>query len=103
MRALIDTFETDWAATPSKQALPRKVKGVPGKRAMREEKADRAVQVLTKELDPLASSVKKAVRRAVAKAGEDVLNDKGVKATMKEVVKRAVKEAVKEAHEEGKD
>ena len=51
----------------------------------------------TKELDPLTESVKKAVRNAVAKAGEDVLNDKDVKDTMKKVVKKAVKEAVKEA------
>jgi hypothetical protein len=37
------------------------------------------------------------VRRAVAKAGDDVLHDKGVKDTMKKVVKKAVKEAVEEA------
>jgi hypothetical protein len=41
--------------------------------------------------------VKKAVRKAVAQAGDDVLHDKGVKDTMKRVVKKAVKEAVKEA------
>jgi hypothetical protein len=35
--------------------------------------AEKAVQVFTKELDPLTDSVKKAVRKAVAKAGEDVL------------------------------
>ena len=46
-------------------------------------KDEKAVQVLTKELDPLAVSVKKAVRKAVAKAGEDVLHDKDVKDTMK--------------------
>jgi hypothetical protein len=74
---------------------------IPG--GSRPEGQDRADQVLTNELDPLAIRVKKAVRRAVAKAGEYVKNDKGVKSTMKEVVKRAVKEAVKEAHEEGKD
>ena len=44
--------------------------------------------MLTKELDPLAVSVKKAVRKAVAKAGEDVLHDKDVKDTMKNVVKK---------------
>jgi hypothetical protein len=41
--------------------------------------------------------VKKAVREAVVKAGDDVLHDKDVKGTMKQVVKQAVKEAVKEA------
>jgi hypothetical protein len=53
--------------------------------------------VLTKELSPLSNSVKKAVRTAVAKVGDDVLSDKGVKDTMKKVVKKAVKDAVKEA------
>ena len=43
--------------------------------------------------------MKKAVRQAVAKAGEDVLNDKDVKDTMKRVVKKAIKEAVTEAVE----
>ena len=59
--------------------------------------AQKAVQILTKELDPLAVSVKKAVRIAVAKVGDDVLGDKDVKETMKKVVKKAVKDAVKEA------
>jgi phosphatidylserine/phosphatidylglycerophosphate/cardiolipin synthase-like enzyme len=102
VRKLIETFESDWDAEPVGSEKPRKVKGVPTRKARRQEKAVKAVQVLTKELDPLASSVKQAVRKAVAKAGEDVLHDKGMKATMKEVVKRAVKEAVKEAHENGK-
>jgi hypothetical protein len=57
----------------------------------------KAVQILTKGLDPLAVSVKKAVRVAVAKVGEDVLSDKEVKDAMKRVVKKAVKDAVKEA------
>jgi phosphatidylserine/phosphatidylglycerophosphate/cardiolipin synthase-like enzyme len=103
VRKLIETFESDWDAEPIGPVKARKVKGVPTRKARRREKAVRAVQVLTKELDPLATSVKQAVRKAVRKAGEDVLHDKGVKDTMKEVVKRAVKEAVKEAHEEGKD
>jgi hypothetical protein len=45
----------------------------------------------------LASTVKKAVRQAVVKAGQDVLHDTDVKDTMKKVVKKAVKAAVKEA------
>ena len=102
VRKLIETFESDWDAEPAAPVKPRKVKGVPTRKAKKQEKVVKAVQVLTQELDPLASSVKQAVRKAVKKAGEDVLQDKGVKATMKEVVKRAVKEAVKEAHENGK-
>ena len=69
----------------------------PEERAVTAKETEKAVQVFTKELDPLTVSVKKAVRKAVAKAGEDVLNDRDVKDTMKKVVKKAVKEAVKEA------
>jgi cardiolipin synthase len=102
MRALVETFEGDWDADASeKKEIP---KAVIRRGTDREEgKTEKAVLVLTKELDPLASTVKQAVRKAVAKAGEDVLADKNVKDTMKEVVKRAVKEAVKEAREESKD
>jgi phosphatidylserine/phosphatidylglycerophosphate/cardiolipin synthase-like enzyme len=97
---LIDTFETDWALTCEKSAPaspkePDARKDQPA--AVSEKEAEKAVQILTKELDPLAVSVKKAVRKAVAQAGDDVLHDEGVKDTMKKVVKRAVKEAVKEA------
>ncbi len=65
--------------------------------AVSDKDAQKAVQILTKELDPLAVSVKKAVRVAVAKVGDAVLGDKDVKDTMKKVVKKAVKDAVKEA------
>jgi hypothetical protein len=43
------------------------------------------------------------VRIAVAKAGDGVLHDQGVKDTMKKVVKKAVKEAVKEAVRDAQD
>ena len=59
--------------------------------------------MFTQELQPLAATVKKAVRQAVVKAGDDVLHDKDVKDTMKQVVKQAVKEAVKDAVHEGQD
>lgn len=98
VRNLIETFEADWTAD-APAGLPKDArKALPDRKVREEEKTKRAVQVLHKELDPLASSVKLAVRKAVAKAGEDVLHDKGVKETMKAVVKRAVKEAVKEAN-----
>ena len=103
---LIETFESDWTETGSKRA-PRSTDQSDSDTADAPEEAGRApmsvkdtnkaVQVLTKELSPLAASVKKAVRSAVAKVGDDVLGDKGVKDTMKKVVKKAVKEAVKEA------
>ena len=104
VKILIDTFESDWVGTTVKER-PELVKepAAPAPAPANEPAAAsvketaKAVQVFTKELDPLSVSVKKAVRKAVAKAGDDVLHDKDVKDTMKKVVKKAVKEAVKEA------
>ena len=97
---LVGVFETDWAAAceknapaSSKDLETRKEHSVPG--SEREEK--KTQQVLAKEMDPLAATVKKAVRIAVAKAGDEMLHDDGVTDKMKRVVKQAVKEAVKEA------
>jgi phosphatidylserine/phosphatidylglycerophosphate/cardiolipin synthase-like enzyme len=100
VKSLIETFESDWARTSAHTAPIRaKEPDAPMDEptAVSEREAEKAVQVLTKELDPLAVSVKQAVRKAVAKAGEDVLHDTDMKNTMKKVVKKAVKEAVKEA------
>jgi cardiolipin synthase A/B len=106
VKTLIDTFESDWASTTARKAPARpKESDAPASEpaAVSVKDAKKAVQVLTKELDPLSDSVKKAVRKAVAKAGDDVLQDKDVKDTMKKVVKKAVKEAVKEAVEDAQD
>ena len=102
---LVDTFESDWASTREKNtpASPKEPDAPKDQPAVSEKEAAKAVQVLTKELDPLAISVKKAVRKAVAQAGNDVLHDSGVKDTMKKVVKKAVKEAVKEAVQDAQD
>ena len=106
VRTLIETFESDWAgASSKKESAPPKEEALteqPGDDSSKErevtaKEAQKAVQVFTKELNPLTASVKKAVRSAVAKAGDDVLHDADVKNTMKKVVKKAVKEAVKEA------
>jgi len=93
VKLLVDTFESDWGDRNRR----KEASAVSGK------EVEKAVQVFTKELDPLTVSVKKAVRKAVAKAGEDVLHDKDVKDTMKKVVKKAVKEAVKEAVQDAQD
>ncbi len=106
VKTLIETFESDWASTTPRKAPARKKESdAPASEpaAVSVKEAKKAVQVLTKELDPLSVTVKKAVRKAVAKAGEDVLHDKDVKDTMKKVVKKAVKEAVKEAVEDAQD
>jgi cardiolipin synthase A/B len=106
VRKLIETFEADWTpAHTRKAAAPEKETDLseaeapvtPEKPPLTQRAAQKAVQILTKELDPLAVSVKKAVRIAVARVGEDVLSDKDVKETMKKVVKKAVKDAVREA------
>lgn len=108
VKQLIDTFQSDWTLTASKK-LPAPTTQETQKQptsepaTASEKEMEKAVQVFTKELDPLANSVKKAVRKAVAKAGDDVLNDEGVKDTMKKVVKKAVKEAVKEAVQEAQE
>jgi cardiolipin synthase A/B len=98
VKKLVETFETDWASAPKPLDVPQDQPP-----PVSEKQAQKAVQVLTKELNPLAVSVKEAVRKAVAKAGDDVLHDKGVKDTMKKVVKKAVKEAVKEAVQDAQD
>lgn len=100
VKQLIDTFESDWSPAEAEKG----VKPSADKPAtISKKEAEQAVQVLTEELNPLAASVKKAVRIAVAKAGENVLHDKDVKNTMKDVVKKAVKEAVKEAVQDAQD
>ncbi len=106
VKTLIGTFEADWTSTkPKKEAAPSKDPEKPTEKAppVSEKEAEKAVRVLTKELDPLAVSVKKAVMKAVATSGEDILHDKDVKHTMKQVVKKAAKEAVKEAMQNAQD
>ena len=106
VKKLIDTFESDWVATGAESVAnpPDAVEAVnevdaPDQEPAAASAADiaRAVVVFTEELQPLADTVKEAVRQAVEKAGDGVLKDKDVKDTMKRVVKRAVKEAVKDA------
>jgi len=119
VRTLIETFESDWTSTgarkasePAKETRVLKAAVARDKESLEkpasekvasDKEAKKAVQVLTKELNPLAVSVKKAVRKAVAKAGDDVLHDNDVKNTMKKVVKKAMKEAVKEAVRDAQD
>ena len=106
VRTLIDTFESDWVAPNARQepappSEPQTPADAPPAASAQE--TEKAVQIFTKELNPLTDSVKKAVRRAVAKAGDDVLRDKDVKDTMRKVVKKAVKAAVKEAVQDAED
>jgi cardiolipin synthase len=98
-------FETDWASSCEKNA-PDSAKDSETRKehsVMVSEVEEDTLQALAREMDPLAATVKKAVRIAVAKAGEDMLHDNGVKDTMKRVVKQAVKEAVKEAVQDAQE
>ena len=106
VKRLIDTFESDWTGTSTKSVpIPPDAVDAPIEEptAASPKEIAKAVEVFTKELQPLATTVKEAVRQAVVKAGEDVLHDKDVKDTMKQVVKQAVKEAVKDAVHEAQE
>jgi phosphatidylserine/phosphatidylglycerophosphate/cardiolipin synthase-like enzyme len=106
VKKLSETFEADWKGTSTKSAPTESdAAAAPAddSTAASPREVAKAVKVFTKELQPLATTVKKAVRQAVVKAGDDVLNDKDVKDTMKKVVKQAVKEAVKDAVHEAQD
>jgi phosphatidylserine/phosphatidylglycerophosphate/cardiolipin synthase-like enzyme len=106
VKKLIDTFESDWARTIATSGrVPAVVEDAPaeGPSAVSAKDIAQAVEVFTKELQPLAATVKDAVKQAVIKAGDDVLHDKDVKVTMKQVVKDAVKEAVKDAVHEARE
>jgi cardiolipin synthase len=100
VKQLVDTYESDWAQssvhkTPSAPDPVDTLTDAPAAASAQE--VAKAVQVFTKELQPLTHTVKEAVRQAVVKAGDDVLHDKDIKDTMKKVVKQAIKEAVKDA------
>jgi phosphatidylserine/phosphatidylglycerophosphate/cardiolipin synthase-like enzyme len=105
VKRLIETFEADWTSKKSEKETAKSKDPDPAtdQPAVSEKEAEKAVQALTKELAPLAVSVKKAVMTAVAKSGEDILHDKDVKHTMKLVVKKAAKEAVKEAVQDAQE
>jgi phosphatidylserine/phosphatidylglycerophosphate/cardiolipin synthase-like enzyme len=100
VKKLIETFESDWDPKRSRKAQAANKEETAVASAKESEKA---VEVLTKDLNPIVATMKKAVKKAVAKAGEDVLHDKGVKDTMKKVVKQAVKDAVHEAVQESRE
>jgi phosphatidylserine/phosphatidylglycerophosphate/cardiolipin synthase-like enzyme len=104
VKQLVDIFESDWARKSTKHlpVPPDDVDAAAQGTSAKKEVAN-AVAVFTKELQPLASRVKKAVKQAVVKAGKDVLHNHDVKDTMKKVVKKAVKAAVKDAVHEAQE
>jgi cardiolipin synthase A/B len=95
VKKLLARFESDWSATDAanEQEMPKDEEPS----AASEEIAEKAVAVLAQELRPLAGTVKKAVNKVVAQAGDEVLHDKMVKSTVKKAIKKVVKKAVREA------
>ncbi|GAC1700945.1 MAG: hypothetical protein NVS9B4_03310 [Candidatus Acidiferrum sp.] len=92
VKRLIEVFEDDWKSTDVVRdgGSEAKTAVIPKK------EAEQAAQMLVKELHPLTTTVKRAMKKVVARAGEEALEDKRVKNTVKKVVKKAIKQAVKE-------
>jgi cardiolipin synthase len=93
VRKLLDTFESDWEASGGDKEISAKENG----EAMSKAETEKTVRVLMQELDPIAATVKKTVKKVVAQAGDEVLEDGSLQETVKGVVKKVMKQAVKEA------
>jgi hypothetical protein len=103
---LVGIFEADWASACERNASDSAKDSETCKghsSTISEKEEEKTLQALAKQMDPLAATVKKAVRIAVAKAGDEMLHDDGVTDSMKRVVKQAVKEAIKEAVHDAQD
>jgi cardiolipin synthase A/B len=99
VKQLTECFESDWSSTDAAadSAMKKDEPEAPQKHVVR------ATKVLARELHPLEATVKKAVKKVVAEAGQDILGDKRVKTTVKKMVKKAIKQAVKEVASGTKD
>ena len=93
VKGLAATFAEDWESTGYDQARDT-VKTATDPEAERMAKATRD---LIKEMPPLKSTLKKAIKLAVTRAGKDALAHGDLKSTVKDAVKEAIKEM---AHEE---
>jgi hypothetical protein len=109
VKRLCDIFEADWVpkAIPLPEPSGKLNEAAAVVLDLVERKNDdesivKAGQALVKELDPLAATVKQAVRKAVERAGDAVIRDKSLRSTVKKVAKKVVKQAVKDAVEEVK-
>ena len=95
VKQLMDCFEADWNSTDGpRDEAEKKEAEEPLKKDVQ-----RAAKALAKELHPITATVKKAVKKVMADAGEETMGNKEVKSTVKKMVKKAIKEAVKEAAE----
>jgi cardiolipin synthase A/B len=100
VKQLVDCFESDWESTDAAVEPPAKAKDRDDETKapkIEDKHVEKVKRVLAKELQPLHATVRKAVKKVVAEAGEEVLDDKRVKTTVKKLVKKVVKQAVREA------
>ena len=95
VKRLVQTFELDWTGARGEKSLSINNNGA---KAPKDE-TEKAVKTLIQDLRPVAATVKKAVKKVVAEAGDEVINDGSVKETVKVIVKKVIKKAVKEAVE----
>jgi cardiolipin synthase len=92
VKALLATFESDWASTgldETRETVKANTEGEP-------QPTVKATQALAKEMPPLKTTLKKAIKQAVEKAGKDSLDHGDLKSAVKSTVKTAMKEAVAE-------
>lgn len=97
VKKLIETFESDWAAAKGEkgQAAGENEEEASKEQASKEQ-TEKAVRVLMKELHPIAATVRRAMDKVVAQAGDIVFEDGTVQQTVKKMVKKVVKQAVRE-------
>jgi len=97
VKTLLATFESDWASTgfdETRETMKATTEAEPRPTV-------KATRALAKEMPPLKTTLKKAIKQAVAKAGQDSLEHGNLKSTVKSIVKTAMKEAVAEMAQEG--
>ena len=90
---LLATFEKDWLSTGFDEVRAA-VKTDAA--AVQPETAAKATRALAREMPPLRTTVKKAIKQAVTRAGKEAIAHGELKSTVKEAVKKAVAEAVQE-------
>ena len=95
VKKLLAIFESDWStrnAAMQKEDVQEKEMPEAAKN-----ETEKALAVLVHELQPLSTTVKRAVKKVAAQTGGEALPNKMVKSTVKKVVKKAVKQAVRAA------
>jgi cardiolipin synthase A/B len=99
VKALTATFEKDWLSTGFDEARDAVKADAP----VQPETTAEATRALLDEMPPLQTTLKKAIRQAVTRAGKDAVAHGELKSTVKEAVKTAMKEVVQEMVQEAQD